>query len=247
VRTDELTLLNNTTTANDRLLVSRDGGESWIPVIQRHAKLLGFALSPDGGTVLAGYGDPVLFTFAVDVADVGIYRYDLDELSSAGPDSGLDAGAPFTKILDHSTTCLRWTPDTLYACFTQQQVGFEVGVSASEQIGTATTLVFSPLLDLSAVRPLQCAEDSSARQCLDDIIYGWPVACAKLGAPCDLEQDDSDAGPAAPPAAKDSGCNCRLSSTSGSDVGGTLLALFIALVAAVRRRLTPSPECRMDT
>lgn len=240
VRTDELTLLDNSTTANDRLLVSRDGGETWVPIIQRHAKLLGFALSPDGSTVLAGYGDPVLFSFYVDPNDVGVYRFELNALQEAG-----DAGASFEKLLDRSTTCLRWTPNRLYACLTQQQAGFEIGTAPSEAGSRATTLELTPLLDLSTVRPLQCEEDSAVALCLDDIIYGWPVACAKLGAPCDDYGADADANVAPPPPPsndKDSGCNCRLASHGkGPAASFALLGLALALVAFVRRWRSGSP------
>jgi hypothetical protein len=207
VRTDELTLIDNTTTANDRLLMSRDGGETWIQIIERHAKLLGFALSPDGQTLLAGYGDPVLFTFAVDTHDVGIYRFDLDALGG-----NADAAAPFDKISDESTTCLRWTADNLFACFTQQQAGFEIGVAPSAMGTTGASLELTALLNLSEVRPLGCAADSSTAQCLDDIIYGWPVACTKLGAPCEYHATDAGSAVAPPPPADDekNGCNCSL-------------------------------------
>lgn len=230
VRTDETILIDNSVTANDRLLVSRDGGETWTTLIQRHAKLLGFALSPDGNTILAGYGDPVLFSFTVEPADVGIYRFDLSALQSMGDADGsigLTPGVPFQKIDDRSTTCLRWTSETLYTCFTQQQVGFEVGVAPSDDGATAASLALTPLLDLSEVRPLQCAEDSNAAQCLDDIIYGWPVACLKLDAPCDLEEDAPDAGPVASTAEK-SGCNCRMATQRAASAGSEW-----ALVAAI--------------
>ncbi|HEX2882791.1 MAG TPA: hypothetical protein VHO25_24900 [Polyangiaceae bacterium] len=202
VRTDELVLVDNTTTAKDRLLVSRDGGETWTHLIERHAKLLGFALSPDGETVLAGYGDPILFSFSVDRDDVGIYRFSLDMLGDVG-----DAGASFEKIHDQNTTCLRWTSDTLYACSIQQEVGTELGIAPSSAGYAASTLDLTPVLDLSKVLPLQCADDSSVAQCIDDIIYGWPAACAKLGAECDLNDPGSDARRHAPPDTSSDGCH----------------------------------------
>jgi hypothetical protein len=265
VRTDELILIDNTTTANDRLLMSRDGGETWIPIMQRHAKLLGFALSPDAGTLLAGYGDPILFSYSVEVDAVGIYRFDLDDIprdADAGsgptsdaappPDAGLTGNAPHQKIYDRSTTCLRWTPNALYGCFTQQQVGFEVGTA---EVATAATLQFTPLLDLSTVRPLPCTEDSPVAQCLDDIIYGWPVACAKLGASCELDGSDGDAGPGALSAPADSGCNCRIAARStGSEWAfvaaiwgllGCFIGRRIALGTAAGRRLRRSRRRRV--
>lgn len=253
VRTDELTLIDNTTTANDRLLMSRDGGETWTELIERHAKLLGFALSPDGDTLLAGYGDPVLFSFAVDSDDVGIYRFDLDAL-----EDNTDAAAPFEKISEESTTCLRWTPDNLFACFTQQETGFEIGVTPSPMGNTAATLELTPLLNLSEVRPLQCAADSNAAQCLDDIIYGWPAACTKLGAPC--EDDAADAGsPVAPPLPpqddEKSGCNCRLAGKPSAGTRsewafvaaiwglfGCLVSRRIALGSTIRGRTAARPN-----
>jgi photosystem II stability/assembly factor-like uncharacterized protein len=226
VRTDELILVDNTTTAKDRLLVSRDGGETWTQLIERHAKLLGFALSPDGETVLAGYGDPILFSFSVDRDEVGIYRFSLDMLGDVS-----DAGAPFEKIHDQNTTCLRWTEDTLYACSTQQEVGSELGVAPSSAGHSASALELTPLLDLSAVLPLQCAEDSSVALCIDDIIYGWPAACAKLGANCDL--DGSDARRHAPPEDTSSdGCSIGVRAAS---LGSAWV--FLAVIGGLLGRL----------
>src|SRR6185295_2051513 len=67
VRTDSWKDRDNIETADDKLLYSADGGKTWKELLHPGgpddaspgAKLLGFALSPDGATALAGYGDPV--------------------------------------------------------------------------------------------------------------------------------------------------------------------------------------------
>ena len=59
--------------ANDALLYSSDGGATWKELLRQNAKLLGFALSPDGTAILAGYGDPVESGYYVDSTVTGAY------------------------------------------------------------------------------------------------------------------------------------------------------------------------------
>ncbi|HTM43785.1 MAG TPA: hypothetical protein VL137_02460 [Polyangiaceae bacterium] len=243
VRTDELTLLNNTITANDRLLYSKDGGQTWVPLIERYAKLLGFALSPDGHTLLVGYGDPVLYSYQVLKEDVGIYRIDTTTLDGL---SG-DAGAPFEKISDASSTCLRWIGESVFGCFTQDQMGFEVGSVPATDAQAAAALSFNPVLDLTKVAPLQCSVGSTASVC-DTDINGWPSVCTLLGAPCNIE----DAGgtptpmptptPAPAPTKNKSSCGCRAVGLQEPAGGAACLscALFFCLIARWRRGV-PSP------
>ena len=78
---------------SDQLVVTRDAGVSWTKAMSVGGTpgMLGFALSPDGSTVLVG-DDPT-----------GIYR---------APSSSL----VFEPVSDFRNQCLTWTPTALYAC-----------------------------------------------------------------------------------------------------------------------------------
>lgn len=82
VRTDAWTNRLVVDTAADALLYSDDGGATFKTVIEpRRAKLLGFALSPDGQTVLAGYGDTMAAEVDIDPAATGLFAAPLDTLA----------------------------------------------------------------------------------------------------------------------------------------------------------------------
>jgi hypothetical protein len=96
--------------ANDALFVSPDGGQTWTQLLQEPAKLLGFALSPDGSTILAGYGDPVEPDYFVDDTATGIYVATAND-------------PQFSLTFPQSVTCLTWTPRGIYACLEEQSAG----------------------------------------------------------------------------------------------------------------------------
>ena len=206
LRTDALKDYQGELQPDDAFLFSADGGASFTRVLSRRAKLLGFALSPDGETLLLGYGDPVLYAYTVESEQVGLYRLRTADLLAdpAGAANALE------QIFAGSVTCLRWTVHGLYGCFAQAEQGFEAGRANDAEFSLDDAKPFSALLDLRAVRPLSCAASSSAGVCLGDANVGWPFVCTKLGAPC-------AAGAAAPGSdvnaarheADQPGCGCR--------------------------------------
>ncbi len=146
MRTDEFQRSNGEfearETANDALVFTPDGGETWHRVLNKHGKLFGFALSPDERWVLAGYGDPALpATFVVD-DELGLYRVAMEDLVAA-PDA-----APWQRIFDQSVTCLRWTEHGLFACVPQDRNGFEAGRAVDASFSLADAAPFEPLLRL---------------------------------------------------------------------------------------------------
>lgn len=181
IRTDAYADMDGIDTANDSLIISTDGGATFTTVITRHAKLFGFALSPDEKTVLAGYGDPQLSATNVDPADVGLYVADVATLLG-----DLAHGeSHFTKIFASSVTCLRWTPTALFACTLVGDTGFEVGRAPDATFTLSSATPFSPVLLLSKVQPLPCGQGTSAYGCYTDPVNGFPGTCAAIGASCD--------------------------------------------------------------
>jgi photosystem II stability/assembly factor-like uncharacterized protein len=90
-----------------RLFVTRDGGEHFTEALRLDVPIQGFALSPDGNTVLA-----------TNVYD-GSFRADADSLT-------------FEKIACRGPTCLSWTEAGLFGCGDNVADGFIIGRSNDE-------------------------------------------------------------------------------------------------------------------
>jgi sortilin (neurotensin receptor 3) len=146
--------------ANDALVYSKDGGSSWMELLRQNAKLLGFSLSPDGATILAGYGDPVESGYSVDPAATGIYTATVADLR-------------FLRVFSGSVTGLTWALDGVYACTAQPASGSReelafFGNGALTPNGPAPTY----LMKLSDIRgpPPCCAAVAS--------LCDWQSVCA---------------------------------------------------------------------
>jgi hypothetical protein len=164
VRTDAWTNREVIDTANDALLYSGDGGQSWKEVLRKGAKLLGFALSPDGSTALAGYGDPVESAEVVDDAVMGIYKSATDTFS-------------WNRLVDYSVTCLAWTKTGAYVCASQDS-GFDLAFSQDATFqGSGCGLV--PLLRRQEIKGSPPACNGGAVSMCD-----WSMSCQLLDA-CD--------------------------------------------------------------
>ena len=211
VRTDAYQDVNGVDTASDALLLSVDGGTTWATLIQRSAKLFGFALSPDESTLLVGYGDPIVAATYVEPADIGLYRIDMATVL-ADPST---ASAHFEKIFDGSVTCLRWTSTALYACTSQSDVGFEVGRAPDATFTLSNKNPFASILVLPNVAPLACPAGTNGYACFSDPTNGFSSVCKVFGASC-------DASPPAPTMTEpDASVAPSSGGVSGSSSGGT--------------------------
>ncbi|WP_437580555.1 WD40/YVTN/BNR-like repeat-containing protein [Sorangium sp. So ce887] len=123
----------------DALIVSHDGGESFTTVFESQGDLLGFALSPDGASVIVGGPQD------------GILR---------APTSSLE----FEKISDVGARCLTWTAAALFACGDEFADGFTVGRSVDEGKSFEALLHRDGLCG-----PLECAEESGAASTCTDL------------------------------------------------------------------------------
>lgn len=123
---------------SDRLIVSKDGGQTWTTAFEGLGDLLGFALSPDGSAVAVG-----------------------------GPDDGLwrapTASLAFERVADVGVRCLTWTDRGLYACGDEFRDGFVVGLSSDEGASFAPLLHLDGLCG-----PLVCDAASGVASLCED-------------------------------------------------------------------------------
>ena len=243
VRTDSWVPIGGDLAAHDALLYSSDGGDTWTELFRNRAKLLGFALSPDGETVLLGYGDPFAGGTTSITGPLGVFR------------SRTDAFA-FEPILSAHVTCLAWTAQGVYVCASQHFDQFELGFSPRPDFDSDAGCIM-PLLRLPDVKgPLVCPSGTSGAACS---AY-WIAACATFGACNDAGTSsvgcvgrdagsggDPDAGiadvsggggtggaPPPPVGAGGSGCDCRAGVGKTRSRAAPLALLAVA--AFLRRR-----------
>ena len=160
---------------NDALFYTDNAGQTSTELIRRGGKLFGFALSPDGSTVLAGYGDPYQAASFVNTEDLGIYKAPLGQTS-------------FTKIFAAAISCLSWTSRGLYACHAEKHpeftVDFALGFAQNADFTSATATPFTPLLRQRDVRgPLGCLASVCGNAWSMPSELGLPI-CEQFGAQC---------------------------------------------------------------
>jgi hypothetical protein len=198
LRTDVQTTIDGVLTADDALYYTADGGMSWREEFRAPAQMLGFALSPDGGTVVLGYGDPVDADIPVDPTVLGVYRAATSDFA-------------FTRLSTESTTCLSWTKTGIYVCTSPQDTGYALAFAEGSSLGPDGGGL-TPLLYLNELQgPPPCC-GARAAACA----ASWPSTCATFGA-CDAGVSNDASCGAAP--ANDTDANDVLPEASISDSG----------------------------
>ncbi|MET0594929.1 MAG: hypothetical protein ABW133_19675 [Polyangiaceae bacterium] len=250
VRTDGWVPIDGILTADDALLVSNDGGDTWTEAFRQHAKLLGFALSPDGKEVLLGYGDPFAAGTAAVPGRLGVFKSATDAFD-------------FDFIFPAHVSCLAWTARGVYVCASQHFDGFELGFSPLADFrGDAGCL--AQLLRLSDVKgPVDCPAGTSGEACN----VNWLAACFTFGTCTDggttpkrcagdngaatadggtIADASADAGRQSDGDGRASteggatGCGCRMHERS-KESGASFTAIALACLALRRRR---TADCR---
>jgi photosystem II stability/assembly factor-like uncharacterized protein len=244
VRTDSWVPMDGDLTANDALLYSSDGGETWTELFRNRAKMLGFALSPDGRTVLLGYGDPFVGGAVSLPGQLGIFKSATDSFA-------------FERVFSGHVGCLTWTARGLYICASQHFDGFELGFSPQADFAPGAACI-TPLLRLPEVKgPLECPAGTSGAACNAN----WIAACTAFGA-CedagssttrcvgddastgggedasgDAARDSGAGSPPLPPVGSvdEGGCGCRTSRRHGRLPPDAVVA-FVSCAAALCRR-----------
>lgn len=215
--------LRATDSDTGRLLVSDDAGDSWTEVLAKPGYMLGFALSPDGATVSVGFGDPKGGA-AIDPDSLGLWR---------APTSS----HAFERVFTGPVNCLTWTAAGLFACSSQFDQGFELGLASDPMFASGTKDPFTPLLTLTGLTgPLACSTGSSA-QCA----AAWPATCELIGK-CDGPDGGvggaagSGGGGASGDGGDGGGCGCRVAGgPAGASAGLAALLLLLALWRRQRR------------
>jgi hypothetical protein len=193
--------------ADDAVLYSEDGGNTWTEIHHAEGKALGFALAPDAASLLIGYGyDGV---FEVDEAALGAYASSTERFE-------------FTHVLDGSITCLAWTQTGVYVCTPQSKAGRELAFAPRLALG-AKGADLEPLLKLPELKgPLACCDAARSAVCKS----AWPTACLVFQAcgdaspPSDCTRDggkadaagapsDAAAADVGPVSASTRGCDCQ--------------------------------------
>ena len=222
----------------DRLLRSSDGGRTYQELLRGQAELFGFALSPDGSTVLAGFGDPRDGT-SVDPEKLGIWRSATSSIA-------------FSRGFSAPVGCLGWTRAGVYACAFDSASGFELGFSGDE--GRS----FEPILRQAQLDGTSnCPAGTPAA---DLCPLSWPRNC-RLFEICDAGNDSGGGGASAsggvpatggsggtPQADDEASCGCELGPRPG--LNGFALAL-LALIGTLwfnakrrARRVQSLPRAR---
>jgi hypothetical protein len=192
--------------AGDALLYSSDGGKNWTELLRAGgadpevpgAKLLGFALSPDGSTALAGYGDIVDSTRVVDPDGkwMGVYKSSADGRYSFGADPAAPA-----RLLSVPNTCLTWTKEGIYGCFAPPNQPHYLSFTTDSSFAPASLTTLMKANEVEGPPP--CCHGRAVNSC------NWSNDCKVLGA-C------SDTG-----IANDSGAGTCGGAGGGGGVGGT--------------------------
>jgi hypothetical protein len=199
-------------------------------VFRARAKLFGFALSPDGSTVLVGYGDPRGGAGEVVTGPFGVFRSSTDAFS-------------FEPIFSGYAGCVAWTKSGVYVCGSQSSDGFELAFAPTADFGPDAASL-EPLLVLNRVAgPLACGSGTRGLICA----AAWDVACATFGAcpdagaarpdaSVDAARADDGAATSQPDVERGGACGCRVADRTHASFARWMLLGFLAVTRRCRRR-----------
>jgi hypothetical protein len=261
VRTDGWKDRSNIETADDALLYTADGGVTWTEVLHAGgpddaspgSKLFGFALSPDGSTVLAGYGDPVDGSRLVEPSWFGVYKSSSDGKYSFG-----DPANPTPMLPVEPISCITWTANGIYVCMSPQ--GESSFLAFAKQPTFASRKDMSVLMKLSDTRGVPPSCSGRAVATCDWTMDCQPLTACDGGAPsgaggkaCPAPTTTTTTGTGGPMGAggastggsggsaagsggSDSkpGCGCR--APGAASTGGALALAWVAGAALLERR-----------
>lgn len=193
-----------TATAPGRVLVTRDGGVTFVELVTIPGDVSGFALSPDGSTLAVGGVDNGLYVGSTGIADGS-------------------STAAFSMAGTVKPSCLTWVGARLLACAKEAVDMFSI--AASDDGGAH----FTPLLHLAEVTPADCPASSSAGVCPSK----WPPIAATIGADAGTSAVP-DGGVKPPKSSSGCGCELGSSDRAEAGALGLLAALLLIASARRR-------------
>ena len=212
VRTDEwVDDGSGATFANDALMYTKDGGMTWSELLRPKGvdgggKLFGFAVSPDGSTLLAGYGDPVVGGGRNVSADIlGVYK-------SSGADYSF--GATPKAVYEEASSCITWTAKGIYVCGSPQ--GSASYIAFASDVNNVNSAGLKKIMELDKVKgEPPCCNGRAVMSC------EWAVDCMRFQACVDGGSSTVDAGVCTMPEAgrPDSGTDAS-GGAAGAGAGG---------------------------
>ncbi len=194
------------------LVFTPDHGQTFQVLAATGRGMFGFALSPDGS-----------------------------ELAYGGPFDGLFVGASdgsggFIKVNTAGVRCLRWNAAGLYACGTEPNDAFSIGLSTDRGVS------FTSVYRIAQTCPQACADASELlRLCREP----WRTIAPAIGATeseCAVQWLVRDAGSekpadaAAPGKSDDDGGGCSCALAKSRMAGGSTLTTAAAVLGLLRRR-----------
>jgi hypothetical protein len=196
-------------TAGTVVWSSEDGGVTLRKRFTGRARLVGFALSPDGTRIALG-----------------------------GPDDGLwlgpTDGASFERRSDIGPSCLGWNADGLHACADARQAGFSLGLSRDEGATFAPLVRFASLCGRSTCG----AATEVGKLCpgqWDTVAAALGGSCADGGAD-DGDAADSGAAEGGPRYVADASGGCSLDAARAPPLPTCSLPFAVLLLLGRRRR-----------
>jgi photosystem II stability/assembly factor-like uncharacterized protein len=198
--------------ASDHLLVTRDGGATWITAFSLDTDMLGFALSPGGDRIaVGGPGRGVFIASASELA-----------FRPAAP----------VQVL----RCLKWTREALYACGQESLDGWTIGRSLDGGEH------FEPLWHQQALTPLECSASSSTGAACSRLWPGIArsIGAAEGAAMATVGADG--ASPTTPEAQpRESDCSTVGVGRASRGAPTAPLLLLLGLTVAAHRRKVRAP------
>ena len=197
----------------NRLLYSDNGGDTFREVLKGNADFLGFALAPDGKTVLVGMGDSRALggTRPGNQVEYGLYQATAPALS-------------FQRVGHKNNTpvghigCLTFDGDTLWVCTSDITQGFELARSTDRGLTLESVMQRKDLKG-----PLPCGCDTKTGIACPE---QWQLTCEKIGR-CEVGVEDpvscggGSSGGGGAGGASGSGPDASSGSGPGGSSGGT--------------------------
>jgi len=218
-RDPDLVYIRTRTETNSRVLVSRDGAQTWTELWRAPSAVLGFALSGDGTTLAVG--SPV----------VGVHLASTDAFA-------------FSRVSTVGAECLTWHGTQLLACANEALDGFMLGASNDGGKHFRSLLHQADLSPRACPETTEAGRTCPGLWPAIASVIGAEQGTVATGG--DAAADAPTASPGGDDSdARASGCSCRTASAATGVLPWTFFAgLLVALAARRRTARTAATHAR---